>query len=126
MLDSPATLRKKRDEVTLTDFQRRYLFQICKSGKPRIETYGIYHHSDDQQSKCITKAIQIHNALTDARFDPPLIRHLTLSEVERLQGFPPHWVEVDRVSKRQAYGCLGNAVTVPVIVFILKQLREIL
>ena len=48
------------------------------------------------------------------------IRRLTPLECERLQGFPDNYTE--GLSDSQRYKCLGNAVTVPVIEFILERL----
>src|SRR3989304_7772030 len=51
-----------------------------------------------------------------------LIRRLTPTECERLQGFPDGWTE--GVSDTQRYKCLGNAVTVNVIGAITKKIIE--
>jgi len=48
------------------------------------------------------------------------IRRLTPLECERLQGFPDGYTE--GLSDTQRYKCLGNAVTVSVIEFILEKL----
>ena len=48
------------------------------------------------------------------------IRQATITEVERLQGFPDGWTE--GVSPTQRWKVLGNAVTVPVIRDIIKNL----
>jgi len=48
------------------------------------------------------------------------IRKLTITECERLQGFPDGYC--DMVSKTQAYKALGNSFTVPVIKHILKNI----
>jgi DNA (cytosine-5)-methyltransferase 1 len=48
------------------------------------------------------------------------IRRLTPLECERLQGFPDNWTI--GLSDAQRYKCCGNAVTVPVVEFILKNL----
>jgi site-specific DNA-cytosine methylase len=53
--------------------------------------------------------------LKDAR-----IRRLTPIECERLQGFPDNWTQ--GVSDSQRYKCLGNAVTVNVIEYLVKKL----
>lgn len=50
------------------------------------------------------------------------IRRLTPVECERLQGFPDNWTE--GISDTQRYKCCGNAVTVPVIEYIVKHLIE--
>jgi len=48
------------------------------------------------------------------------IRRLTPKECERLQGFPDDWTA--GISDTQRYKCLGNAVSVPVVEYIAKQL----
>jgi DNA (cytosine-5)-methyltransferase 1 len=50
------------------------------------------------------------------------IRKLTPTECERLQGFPDGWTE--GVSDNQRYKCLGNAVTVNVVEYIVKNLFQ--
>jgi len=49
-----------------------------------------------------------------------VIRRLTPTECERLQGFPDKWTE--GISDSQRYKCLGNAVTVNVIEYLIKSL----
>jgi DNA (cytosine-5)-methyltransferase 1 len=49
------------------------------------------------------------------------IRRLTPTECERLQGFPDAWTE--GVSDSQRYKCLGNAVTVNIVEYIIKNLK---
>jgi len=53
-------------------------------------------------------------------FDGTRIRRLTPLECERLQGFPDNWTK--GISDSQRYKCVGNAVTVPVVEFIAKEL----
>lgn len=53
-------------------------------------------------------------------YDGQKIRSLTPLECERLQGFPDGWTE--ELSDTKRYKCLGNAVTVPVIEFIMEKL----
>lgn len=48
------------------------------------------------------------------------IRKLTPIECERLQGFPDDWTKC--VSNNQRYKCLGNAVTVNVVEYIMRML----
>lgn len=54
-------------------------------------------------------------------FDGVRLRRLTPTECERLQGFPDSWTE--GISETQRYKCIGNAVTVPVVEFILQKIR---
>ena len=51
-------------------------------------------------------------------YDGKSYRQLTPLECERLQGFPDNWTK--KLSNAQRYKCLGNAVTVPVVEYILK------
>jgi len=53
-------------------------------------------------------------------YDGASIRRLTPTECERLQGFPDGWTE--GVSDSQRYKCLGNAVTVNVVMDIMSKL----
>ena len=55
-------------------------------------------------------------------FDGMRIRRLTPLECERLQGFPDNWTK--GISDNQRYKVLGNAVTVPVIEYILDCILE--
>jgi len=58
------------------------------------------------------------------------IRKLTPLECERLQGFPSEWTKYGKdgneISDNQRYKVIGNAITVPVIEFIIKQMKDIL
>ncbi len=50
------------------------------------------------------------------------VRRLTPLECERLQGFPDGWTAL--LSDTQRYKCLGNAVTMYVVRWILRRIRE--
>ena len=55
------------------------------------------------------------------------IRRLTPLECERLQGFPDDYTKFgcdgEKTSDAQRYRCLGNAVTVPVVEFIMRMIK---
>jgi len=53
-------------------------------------------------------------------FDGTKIRRLTPLECERLQGFPDNYTK--GISDTQRYKCLGNAVTVPVVEYIMSHM----
>lgn len=55
-----------------------------------------------------------------AVFDLKRYRRFTPIECERLQGFPDNWTK--GLSDTQRYKCVGNAVTVPVIEYILSSM----
>jgi len=58
--------------------------------------------------------------------DKTRIRRLTPKECERLQGFPDDWTKFGKdeveISDTQRYRCCGNAVTVPVVNYVAKNL----
>jgi len=55
------------------------------------------------------------------------VRRLTPVECERLQSFPDDWTKLGwLISDTQRYKLLGNAVTVNVIEFLGRKLRECL
>lgn len=71
---------------------------------------------NDDLSNCITSGqSKEHLLLGDSK-----VRRLTPLECERLQGFPDEYT--NDLSDTQRYKCLGNAVTVPVIEYILERL----
>ena len=55
-------------------------------------------------------------------FQKSVIRRLTPTECERLQGFPDGWTE--GISDTQRYKCLGNAVTTNVITEIINRIYK--
>ena len=50
----------------------------------------------------------------------PIVRRLTPTECERLQGFPDGWTEDQADTHR--YKQMGNAVAVPVVNFIIERM----
>jgi DNA (cytosine-5)-methyltransferase 1 len=53
----------------------------------------------------------------------PIVRRLTPKECERLQGFPDDWTVSQSDSSR--YKMMGNAVTVPVVEWIIKRMVKL-
>ena len=53
-----------------------------------------------------------------------LVRKLTITECERLQGFPDGWTEGQADSHR--YKQMGNAVAVPVVEWIIKRMAGVI
>lgn len=54
------------------------------------------------------------------------LRIITPIEAERLQGFDDNWTELGGMPERMRYFCMGNALVVPMITRMGKQLDEIL
>jgi len=63
-----------------------------------------------------------YKSATDLIFDP-IVRRLTPKECERLQGFPDDWTASQADSSR--YKMMGNAVTVPVVEWIIKRMVKL-
>jgi DNA (cytosine-5)-methyltransferase 1 len=63
-----------------------------------------------------------YKSATDLIFEP-IVRRLTPKECERLQGFPDDWTVSQSDSSR--YKMMGNAVTVPVVEWIIKRMVKL-
>jgi len=102
-----------------------YVFtqEVKNTGKTRYEKYRMCNDSDDEKSKCVGAFMSsnCYNVLIDRRDNSkfPIIRKFSPIELERLQGFPDNWTS--GLSYRQRCHAIGNAVTVPIIAFIMLQ-----
>ena len=66
-----------------------------------------------------------NNVLVDERFkDYIMIRKFSVTELEKLQGFPIDWVNSVDISYTNKVKCLGNAVNGEVAYFIFYCLRN--
>ena len=97
---------------------RQEAMQEGKDYTPFGNEYRELTLSEENISGCLTGAYN-PDALVGNEL---MLRKLTEVECERLQGFPDNWTE--GISSTQRYKCLGNAVTVPVITFLGKKIRE--
>jgi len=93
---------------------RREMRKQGKDWSPRREKELVAR--TDGVMGALVSSRNFENILTDFTS----IRRLTPLECERLQGFPDGWTE--GVSDTQRYKCLGNAVTVNVVEFIVSKL----
>lgn len=59
-------------------------------------------------------------------WDGKMFRQLSSIELERLQGFPDDWTKVGDLKPGDRIRCVGNAFTVPVIEYILTNLKRFL
>ena len=88
-----------------------------KGARPRW--YGGWtSYVSELKSKCVTRGWYKgppYRTLVDDRVDPPIKRKFSLTEIERLQGFPDGWTAVEGVSDTQRIAALGNAVSPPVV-----------
>jgi DNA (cytosine-5)-methyltransferase 1 len=54
-----------------------------------------------------------------------VVRRLTPTECERLQGFPDNYTNIPGASDTTRYKALGNSMAVPVMAWIGKRIKEI-
>lgn len=54
-----------------------------------------------------------------------IVRRLTPTECERLQGFPDGWTEIDGASDSARYKALGNSMAVPVMRWIGERIAAV-
>jgi DNA (cytosine-5)-methyltransferase 1 len=114
------TLAKgRRQMVAMTEKRTDAAKEIRKETKDRdfSPRRGKYlAPRKDDTGNCVTSGQSKEQLLTDGA----VVRRLTPTECERLQGFPDGWTE--GVSDTQRYKTLGNAVTVNVIKDICERL----
>jgi len=95
-------------------------------GKTRLEKYkGFFYDTTKEKTPCLLASA--HAVVLDYRFikkdKEPLFRKLAQVEAERLQGFPDGWTS--SLFYTASIKRLGNAVTVPVVAFLLTHLYSL-
>lgn len=88
----------------------------------RVSGYYMVSESDAPKSKTLTTIYRTW--VLDKRARVGKMRKLHPREGERLQTFPPHWV--DGLSHKSQMKVLGNAVTCDVITYIMQHLSRFL
>ena len=109
-----AMLTERRTEKA-KEIRRQSRKQGGRDFSPRREKELVPRN--DALANCLTSGQSMEGFLSNGK----RIRRLTPTECCRLQGFDDDWV--DELSDTQRYKCLGNAVTVPVIEYILERLE---
>lgn len=109
MIERSPALSCKHEQIMVTD--------------PKIVADRSRNYAD--KGRNLESPKDISNSLTSVQKDNLLldgrrIRRLTPLECERLQGFPDNWTEGH--SDTQRYKMCGNAVTVPVVEYLVKEL----
>jgi site-specific DNA-cytosine methylase len=87
----------------------------------KANTFSATEIEQARALQALQPSVQSHHAQTFIA-EPLLVRRLTPTECERLQGFPDDWTASQ--SDTQRFKQMGNAVTVNVIEWIGKQLME--
>ncbi len=117
---------QKELSFTLTSEHRHAVFTRQRSD--RFQEGDIASTESAQQDKDATdliyqaakRAASEAFAQTCAAALPKLIRRLTATECERLQGFPDGWTGIPGASDSARYRALGNSVAIPCVEFIMR------
>ena len=127
--------------LTTNDKHSVFIFQCNRKDDSRIyetvsPTLGCYvgssplafaqkqshsHYKLDDKSSTLTQ--RDYKSFADIVIEP-VVRRLTPKEYERLQGFPDDWTAAQADSHR--YKMLGNAVSVPVVEWIIKRMVKLI
>jgi DNA-cytosine methyltransferase len=105
-----------------TEESKKIRRESLKNGKDWSPRRGkTLYPRDDGKSNCLTTNMTKEHIVMDEKC---IIRKLTPIECQRFQGFPDDWTKNgNTISDTQRYKGLGNAVTVPVIEHILKNVN---
>ena len=114
---------------------------ICEQATPNLgitQSSGLDHHAvysrqrvDDfrvnavvstQSARQCKDAVDLVCQKVDVHAH--LIRRLTPSECERLQGFPDGWTDIPGASDSARYKALGNSVAIPCVDFVMHCLVQ--
>lgn len=139
ILESGVAVNNKSNCLTATYYKCSGLRDYVRGGRPVVaEPIRLGHFNKGGQGDRIYsvqgKSINLsangggRGAKTGLyKLDLPngdyLIRKLTTIECERLQGFPDNYT--NSISNTQAYKCLGNSFTIPIIEHIIKSILEV-
>jgi DNA (cytosine-5)-methyltransferase 1 len=107
----------RRDEVSYACL-REYMVKMKQRGKGNGGRFQIAYHTPDEVCSTITTK---PSAMV---LDGKVIRHLTPGECARAQGFGPRFRLPE--SKTQAYKQVGNAVPIPVVAAIARNIMRAL
>jgi site-specific DNA-cytosine methylase len=81
--------------------------------------------SDKTKSRTVLASPNIpSHVIIDKRFKPALIRSYTISELEKLQNFPPGWVNKINISTTAKTRAIGNALNGNVAIYIFEELEN--
>ena len=112
--------------LTATDhhavFSRQRVDMFCENDV--VSTQSARQHKDAtdlvwQESELECDAV-CEDEIDDNAPAVYLIRRLTPTECERLQGFPDDWTDVDGASDSVRYKALGNSVAMPCVYYIMQ------
>ncbi len=117
---------QKELSFTLTSEHRHAVFtrqrtdHFQEGDVASTESARQYKDATDHIYQAAKRAASEAFAQTCAAALPKLIRRLTATECERLQGFPDGWTGIPGASDSARYRALGNSVAIPCVEFIMR------
>jgi DNA (cytosine-5)-methyltransferase 1 len=94
-------------------------YTLDRQQAPAVVAVDFYNASTSDVSQTISSTRQ-SNSNIGGMMDSQVVRRLTPTECERLQGFPDGWTDGQADSNR--YKQMGNAVAVPVVEWIISRM----
>jgi site-specific DNA-cytosine methylase len=96
---------------------------------PLVATFAKQRHDEYKQSdQASTLRSRDSKSETDLIVGDYIVRRLTPTECERLQGFPDQWTRYGHdgkeISDTQRYKALGNSVAIPCVKYVLEGVAE--
>jgi DNA (cytosine-5)-methyltransferase 1 len=119
--------------LTATDhhavFSRQRVDVFCENDV--VSTQSARQHKDATDLVCQQAEVNVDEQEEGDEGDTNapavfLIRRLTPTECERLQGFPDGWTDIPGASDSARYKALGNSVAIPCVDFIMRGIACVL
>jgi DNA (cytosine-5)-methyltransferase 1 len=104
---------------TITTHEQKQFSDLVIDETKEFDTYN---HSVNKTNQTLRSGAAGHDHIGTVWKDS-IVRRLTPKECERLQGFPDDWTATQADSSR--YKMMGNAVTVPVVEWIIKRMVKL-
>ena len=114
-------LRKNKENISNCIDANYYKGSDNRGSRTMVYTSQVNHNMKQEiQKRDSTWTLGTTSQRDFGLLDGTRVRRLTPVECERLQGFPDNWTEGH--SDTQRYKMCGNAVTVPVVEYLVKEL----
>ena len=105
---------------TITTNEQKQFSDLVIMNEPKA--FDTYNHSVNEMSQTLRKGSDGEHIGTV--WESSVVRRVTPKECERLQGFPDDWTASQPNSSR--YKMMGNAVSVPVVEWIIKRMVKLI
>ena len=117
----PLKISKNLPETNIT-IKGVPLHKLFPTGKIPYAFHSLSHFFYEPRQDCKSGPVLTTLSTASVIWDGSKFRQLTPEEMEALQGFPKGWTNVG-LTRTQRVKCIGNAFTVPTIIYILQFLK---